>query len=151
MKIVRIGRSAMGSSFTSWIPAYLRSVHRGGVSRRSGVKNYPPAPTTQQSVRADEEDFDRALFRAAWIQGQDVNDESVIRHAAQSVGLDADHLLQRALDEEAKRAAREALNTFDRDQVPGVPTWVVNGKRFWGKDRVEWVVQEVKHLLDKYC
>ncbi len=98
-----------------------------------------------------EEDFERTLFRAAWIQGQDVNDENVIRHAARSVGLDADHLLQRALDEEAERAAKEALNTFDRDQAPGVPTWVVNGKRFWGKDRVEWMVQEVKHLLGKRC
>ena len=98
-----------------------------------------------------EEDFDRALFQAAWIQGQDVNDEGVIRHTARSVGLNADHLLQRALDEEAEQAAQEALNTFDRDQIPGVPTWVVNEKRFWGKDRVEWMVQEVKQLLGKRC
>ena len=94
-----------------------------------------------------EEDFNHALFRAAWIQGQDVNDESVIRDVAQSVGLDANHLLKRVLDEEVERAVQEALDTFDRDQVPGVPTWVVNGKRFWGKDRVEWMVQEVNRLL----
>jgi 2-hydroxychromene-2-carboxylate isomerase len=94
-----------------------------------------------------EHEFDRALFRAAWIQGQDVNDERVIRDAAQSVGLDADNLLKRALDEETRQVAQEALVAFDRDQAPGVPTWVVNGKCFWGKDRVEWMVHEVKRLL----
>src|SRR5215510_4528679 len=47
-----------------------------------------------------EYEFDRMLFRAAWIQGKDVNDERVIRDAAQLVGLDADSLLKRALDEE---------------------------------------------------
>lgn len=80
-----------------------------------------------------EAEFDRALFRAAWIAGQDVNDESVIRDAAGSVGLDADSLLKRALDEERRRIAYAALAAFDRDEAPGVPTWVINGKRFWGK------------------
>jgi 2-hydroxychromene-2-carboxylate isomerase len=94
-----------------------------------------------------EQEFDRALFRAAWTHGQDVNDERVIRDAARSVGLDADGLLKRALDEETRRTAHDALAAFDRDEAPGVPTWVINGKRFWGKDRVEWMVQEVKHLL----
>ena len=94
-----------------------------------------------------EHEFDRALFRAAWIEEQDVNEESVIRDAVHAVGLDADTLLKRALSAEARRAAQEALAAFDRDEAPGVPTWVVNGKRFWGKDRVEWLVQEVKHRL----
>jgi 2-hydroxychromene-2-carboxylate isomerase len=69
-----------------------------------------------------EQVFDRALFRAAWVHGQDVNAESVIRDVAQSVGLDADRLLQRALDEETSRTASAALAAFDRDEAPGVPT-----------------------------
>lgn len=94
-----------------------------------------------------EQEFDRALFRAAWIAGQDVNEESSVRDAAQSVGLDAGNLLKRALNEETKRTVHDALAAFDRDEAPGVPTWIVNGKRFWGKDRVEWLVEEVKRLL----
>jgi 2-hydroxychromene-2-carboxylate isomerase len=94
-----------------------------------------------------EQEFDRAVFRAAWVYGQDVNEEAVIRDAARSVGLDADPLLQRAYTEETRRTAEAALAGFDRDAAPGVPTWVVNGQRFWGKDRVDWVVQEVQRLL----
>ena len=40
-----------------------------------------------------------------------------------------------------------AAGAFERDAAPGVPTWVVNGKRFWGKDRVEWLVEEVERCL----
>jgi len=94
-----------------------------------------------------EQEFDRALFRAAWVHGQDVNEEGGIRDVAQSVGLDADRLLQRALAEETSRTAHAALAAFDRDEAPGVPTWVVNGQRFWGKDGVDWVVYEVQRLL----
>ncbi|HKA56739.1 MAG TPA: DsbA family protein [Candidatus Binatia bacterium] len=94
-----------------------------------------------------ERDFDRALFRAAWVDGRDVNEESVIADAARSVGLDAGTLLKQALGEDVGHTARAALTAFDHDAAPGVPTWVVAGKRFWGKDRVEWMVREVKRLL----
>jgi 2-hydroxychromene-2-carboxylate isomerase len=81
------------------------------------------------------------------VEGQDVNEVDTIRHAAQSVGLDADEVLHRAAEEEVGRAVSHALAAFDREEIPGVPTWVVNGKRFWGKDRVEWLVQEVKLMV----
>jgi len=49
--------------------------------------------------------------------------------------------------EETRQTAYAALAAFDRDEAPGVPTWIVNGKRFWGKDRVDWVEQEVQRVL----
>jgi 2-hydroxychromene-2-carboxylate isomerase len=91
--------------------------------------------------------FDHALFEAAWIAGDDVNEERVVREAAVSVGLDPNEILRRALSPETKHAAESALQAFDQEEIPSVPTWVVNGKRFWGKDRVEWLCQEVKRLL----
>jgi 2-hydroxychromene-2-carboxylate isomerase len=35
---------------------------------------------------------------------------------------------------------RDALEEFGRLRCPGVPTVVVDGQRFFGKDRVDWVV-----------
>jgi 2-hydroxychromene-2-carboxylate isomerase len=90
--------------------------------------------------------FDHALFRAAWVEGLDVNEEEVIRRAAKAAGLDASELLRRALQPDAKVAVDDALAAFDRDGCPGVPTWVVNGERFWGKDRVDWLAARVKSL-----
>jgi 2-hydroxychromene-2-carboxylate isomerase len=93
-----------------------------------------------------ERQLDRALFRAAWVDGRDVNDETVVRDTALNVGLEPTALLERAMGPEGAALAREALAAFDRDEVPGVPTWMVKGKRFWGKDRVDWLVREVERL-----
>ena len=41
-----------------------------------------------------------------------------------------------------------SLQALDNAGCPGVPTWVVNGERFWGKDRVEWLVARVRELLE---
>ncbi|MBI3796654.1 MAG: DsbA family protein [Deltaproteobacteria bacterium] len=90
--------------------------------------------------------LDQALFRAAWVEGLDVNEESVIRHAASLAGLDPDRLIAQALQEDTRRMLESALAAFERDRCPGVPTWVLNGERFWGKDRVEWLVERVKLL-----
>jgi len=106
-----------------------------------------PARTFYAAVGTGKEhQFDLALFRAAWVDGLDVNDEEVIRFAARAAGLDPDVLMSRAMGEEAATAAREALAAFDRDEIPGVPTWVVDGKRFWGKDRIDWLVREIEGL-----
>jgi 2-hydroxychromene-2-carboxylate isomerase len=95
-----------------------------------------------------EAEFDRALFRAAWVEAVDVNGESVVRDAALDAGLDPDSLMERALLPETKTTLDAALDAFERDGCPGVPTWVLNGERFWGKDRVEFLAEALRSLMD---
>jgi len=92
-----------------------------------------------------EDALDEALFRAAWVDGRDVNDADVVRDAASSAGLDADALLRQAFTAEVGARLDAALTGFERDGCPGVPTWVANGERFWGKDRVDWLVRRIEH------
>jgi hypothetical protein len=37
--------------------------------------------------------------------------------------------------------ARAALAEFEQLRCPGAPTVVVNGRRYFGKDRVNWAVE----------
>jgi 2-hydroxychromene-2-carboxylate isomerase len=37
--------------------------------------------------------------------------------------------------------ARAALEEFDAHACPGVPTVIVDGERFFGKDRVDWIIE----------
>ena len=92
--------------------------------------------------------LDEGLFRAAWVERQDVNEDVVVRQVASSVGLDADRLLASAQGEGPRQMLAASLEAFDNAGCPGVPTWVVNGERFWGKDRVEWLVARVRELLE---
>jgi len=93
-----------------------------------------------------EADLDRALFRAAWVLGADVNDEDVVRDAAEAAGLDGDRLLEQARGDDARLRLEDALAAFERDGCPGVPTWVVRGERFWGKDRVDLLAERIAEI-----
>ncbi|MEH2071077.1 MAG: DsbA family protein [Nostoc sp.] len=90
--------------------------------------------------------LDTAFFGASYIDLLDVNDESVIRKVANDVGLNGDRILELAHGEAAGLAAVEALAEYEQFACPGVPTWVVEGERFWGKDRVDWLAEKVKQL-----
>jgi 2-hydroxychromene-2-carboxylate isomerase len=82
--------------------------------------------------------LDRALFEAAWVEGLDVNEPETIRWAAQRAGLDPDQLMIMLAEPGPGAEVRAALEEFERLRCPGVPTVVVNGQRYFGKDRVDW-------------
>ena len=87
------------------------------------------------------DDLDRAMFEAAWVGGLDVNEPETIRWAAQHADIDPDDLMARLAEPGPVGEARAALAEFERLRCPGVPTVVVNGQRYFGKDRVDWAVE----------
>lgn len=85
--------------------------------------------------------LDQALFEAAWVEGLDVNEPETIRWAARRAGLDPENLMAALAEPGPGGEAREAIEEFDRLRCPGVPTVIVNGQRYFGKDRVDWAVE----------
>ena len=83
--------------------------------------------------------LDQALFEAAWVEGLDVNEPATIAWAAERAGLDLQRLMAALAEASPGEEVRTALAEFEHLQCPGVPTLVVNGQRFFGKDRVDWV------------
>ena len=83
--------------------------------------------------------LDQALFEAAWVEGLDVNAPATIAWAAERAGLDLQRLMAALAEASPSEEVRTALAEFEHLQCPGVPTFVVNGQRFFGKDRVDWV------------
>jgi 2-hydroxychromene-2-carboxylate isomerase len=83
--------------------------------------------------------LDQALFEAAWVEGLDVNEPATIGWAAERAGLDRARLMAALAASGPAQETCSALAEFERLQCPGVPTVVVNGQRFFGKDRVDWV------------
>jgi 2-hydroxychromene-2-carboxylate isomerase len=98
-----------------------------------------PARALYAADPAKRDLFDQALFEAAWVEGLDVNEPATIVWAAQRAGLDPDRLIAASTAPGPGEEAQAALAEFERLHCPGVPTVVVNGQRFFGKDRVDWV------------
>jgi 2-hydroxychromene-2-carboxylate isomerase len=107
-----------------------------------------PARAYYAALGSGREDaFDHALFHAAWVEGLDVNEPTVVGRAAVAAGLDAERLLAAAMERGPGEMLEQALHAFDRDQCPGVPVWILDGERFWGKDRVDWLVARIRERL----
>jgi 2-hydroxychromene-2-carboxylate isomerase len=92
------------------------------------------------------EALDDALFAAAWVEGLDVNEPDTIRWAADRAGLDGEVLLSSARADQPGAAVRAALSEFEMHACPGVPTVIVAGERFFGKDRVDWIIEACQRL-----
>ena len=98
-----------------------------------------PARAYYAADAGGRDDLDAALFAAAWIEGLDVNEPDTIRWAAQQAGMDSGELLAAAAQDQPGQDARAALRAFDVHACPGVPTVVIEGERFFGKDRLDWI------------
>jgi len=89
-------------------------------------------------------DFRRAVFAARWLEAADISDRAVLLNAAEHCGMDSAAFLA-ALDEPEYAELLEKSNAdAAADEVLGFPFFVVDGERFWGNDRIEWLVRYLK-------
>lgn len=90
-------------------------------------------------------DFTRALYRAYFVQGQDITTEDGVKAVADAMGLDGTALAAANNDEAIKAALRAAVQESIDAGMFGAPYFVVDGEHFWGQDRMEqlrrWVVE----------
>ncbi len=78
------------------------------------------------------------LFEVCWVEDRDPADPAVLKAVVDELGLDA-HLLERIKDPETKAALKDATDEAVRLGVCGAPTFEVDGRLFWGQDRLPFV------------
>ncbi len=94
--------------------------------------------------QGSERAYRNGVFRARWAEGHDIANRNVLGDCAHDAGLSRDDFLK-GLDEQHYRDAfwtRAAAGLQDR--VFGVPLFVVDGERFWGNDRLDFLLDAVK-------
>jgi 2-hydroxychromene-2-carboxylate isomerase len=85
------------------------------------------------------EDYCAAMFRAIWVDAQNMNDPGVVAAVLAKADFDAPALLalgaEQAVKDELKAVTQAAV---DRG-VFGAPTFFVADQMFWGQDRLDFV------------
>lgn len=80
----------------------------------------------------------RAIYRAEFGEGRNIEKSDAIGEILKSLGQDANAVLERAQSTEIKSQLREQTEEAQRLGIFGSPSFVtVGGELFWGNDRLE--------------
>ena len=89
------------------------------------------------SLVANSPELVNAIMHAVWVEDRLPNEET-LRACCCSVGID-EGLLDRVAEPEVKAQLRDATQEAIDRGVPGVPSFVIGDKLFWGQDRFLFV------------
>jgi 2-hydroxychromene-2-carboxylate isomerase len=114
-------------------------------SARLGVPLQPPAShpfNPLLSLRAslvpqdagDQRRLIDALFRAAWVERQNISAPAVVAAAANAAGLDGQAIVAATQSDAIKQRLRAGTDAAIEAGVFGVPTMIADGELFWGFD-----------------
>ncbi|MGC6416468.1 MAG: 2-hydroxychromene-2-carboxylate isomerase [Bradymonadia bacterium] len=85
------------------------------------------------------------LYRAAWVKGEPIEDESVLASIIEQAGFESARILARTNDPDIKMRLRENTDAARAAGVCGVPSFEVTNTKdhskllFWGQDRLNMV------------
>jgi 2-hydroxychromene-2-carboxylate isomerase len=106
-----------------------------------------PASLTVIAARGFGQDAALALchrvLRAIWQEDLDIADWGLLEHLANATGLNGADLLDTARNVETAEAFRQDTEAAIAAGVFGAPTWIVNGERFWGQDRLDFLEERL--------
>jgi 2-hydroxychromene-2-carboxylate isomerase len=84
------------------------------------------------------------FFVAAWVDSLNLNDENIFEKFLKNMDINYDDFVQKSSDPKIKDDLKNRTDAAFKRGIFGAPTFIVNGKMFWGQDRLEFVFKEAK-------
>ena len=94
--------------------------------------------------RGEESRFIQAVFDAAFVRGEDMDDAQTVARLLQGAGLDPLAYLEGIERQDVKDQLRRNTEEAVERKVFGVPTFFVNGELFFGQDRLDFVMEALQ-------
>lgn len=85
-----------------------------------------------------------AVLRAIWQEDLDIASWELLESLADASGLNGAALMDTARTPEIAEAFRQDTEAAIAACVFGAPTWVVDGERFWGQDRLDFLEERLQ-------
>jgi 2-hydroxychromene-2-carboxylate isomerase len=83
--------------------------------------------------------YDKALFEAVWVRGENVSDAAAVKALVDAAGLDAEGFAAAIQTDEIKKGLIDATNEAVAVGAFGAPTFIVGDELHFGQDRLPWV------------
>ena len=92
------------------------------------------------------EEYLNSFFEAYWKEDQDLSNEDNIKYFLKKLKIDEYDFLNLISNQETKDKLKQVTQEAFEKGVFGAPTFIVNNKIFWGQDRLEYAVDEIKKI-----
>ena len=101
-----------------------------------------------QEAGLDAPVLSHALLRALWAEERDTSKPEVRRAIATENGMDGDALVAAETSATVQALYRQYTDEAVACGVFGAPTYVLNGERFWGQDRLDFLDRSLDALRE---
>ena len=92
------------------------------------------------------EEYLNSFFEAYWKEDIDLSNEENIKILLKKLKVDENDFFNSIKDQEVKDKLKELTQEAFEKEVFGAPTFIVNNKIFWGQDRLEYALDEIKNI-----
>lgn len=86
----------------------------------------------------------KAILHAEWCAERDISDRSVLLDVTRGLGLPAERIAAKADEDETLARYRQYTDEAVATGVFGSPTYVLDGERFWGQDRLDFLEEAIQ-------
>ena len=92
------------------------------------------------------EEYLNSFFEAYWKEDIDLSNEENIKIILKKLKIDENDFFNSIDNQDIKDKLKKLTQEAFEKEVFGAPTFTVNNKIFWGQDRLEYALDEVKNI-----
>ena len=90
------------------------------------------------------EEYLNNFFEAYWKEDLDLSNEENIKILLKKLKIDEHDFFNLIKNQDTKNKLKQFTQEAFEKEVFGAPTFIVNNKIFWGQDRLEYALDEIK-------
>ena len=92
------------------------------------------------------EEYSNSFFEAYWKEDQDLSNKDTVKQMLKKLKIDDNDFFNSINKQDIKNKLKELTQEAFEKEVFGAPTFIVNNKIFWGQDRLEYALDEIKNI-----
>ena len=90
--------------------------------------------------------FINKIFDSIWIDGLNLNDNSIVEKILKNLDVNPKTFFGEATEQKNKDELKKRTNAAFQKGIFGLPSFIINKKLFWGQDRIDFVLDELKKI-----